>query len=75
MIQKLFSKDNIFFKPSYYTPLVLMITGGVALAASKFDHVDPGVFIGAFLLGGGMIGMLYRHLYLLKPAKVHKHKA
>lgn len=74
MLQKLSIKNNIFTKPSYYTPLVLIIAGGVALAASRFDHVDPGVFLGSFLLGGGVIGMLYRHLYFLKPIKTDKQK-
>ena len=64
--------DNKLFKPSYLVPLVMMIGGVLFLLGVDVKTVSSQAFIGAFLLGGGLVGLLYRNTYILKPARQQK---
>lgn len=59
---------GIYGRESYFVP-VLMITFGVVLMSFQPQVQDWGSILTGFVMGAGVMGLLYRHVYRLTPVR------
>jgi hypothetical protein len=58
---------GIYGRESYFVP-VLMVIFGVFLMASQ-SSIEWGSLLMGFVVGAGVMGLLYRHVYRLTPVR------